>query len=69
MYCLNSKNIKEFEIPIISYICYKTLLLSSIFNKSGSEDGKTFREEESIEILSYWLNLKQVITLKMSQNI
>ena len=53
MYCLNSKNIKEFEIPIISYICYKALLLSSIFNKSGSEDGKIFREEESIEILSY----------------
>ena len=45
------------------------MLLSSIFNKSGSEDGKIFREEESIEILSYWLNLKQVITLKMSQNI
>ena len=50
MYCLNSKKIKEFEKPIILYICYKTLLLSSIFNKSG--------KEESIEILNYWLNLK-----------
>ena len=50
MYCLNSKKIKEFEKPIILYICYKTLLLSSIFNKSG--------KEESIEILNYWFNLK-----------
>ena len=45
MYCLNSKKIKEFEKPIILYICHKTLLLSSIFNKSG--------KEESIEILNY----------------
>ena len=37
----------------ISCICYKTLLLSSICNKYGSEDEKILmeQEQESIEIL------------------
>ena len=35
----------------MSYICDKTLLLSSICNKCGSEDEKIFKEEKSIEIL------------------
>ena len=35
--------------PKISYIFYKTLLLSSICSKSGSEDKKIFTEQESIE--------------------
>ena len=37
--------------PKVSYICYKTLLLSSICNKCGSEDDKIFKEEVSLEIL------------------
>ena len=36
--------------PKVSYICYKTLLLSSICNKCGSEDDKIFKEV-SLEIL------------------
>ena len=35
----------------MSYICYKTLLLSSVCNKCESEDEKTFVEQESIEML------------------
>ena len=30
------------------YICDKTLLLSNIFNKCGSEDEKIFKEAQSI---------------------
>ena len=45
------KSSKNFKKPKISYICDKTLPLSSICNKCGSEDGKTFKEEESTEIL------------------
>ena len=42
---------KKFMKPKVSYICYKTLLLSSICNKCGSEDDKIFKEEVSLEIL------------------
>ena len=42
---------KTFIKPKVSYICYKTLLLSSICNKCGSEDDKIFKEEVSLEIL------------------
>ena len=35
----------------ISYICYKTFLLSSICNKCRSEDEKIFMEQVSINIL------------------
>ena len=42
---------KKFIKPKVSYICYKTLLLSSICNKCGSEDDKIFKEEVSLEIL------------------
>ena len=51
IYCINCKKYKEFIKSRISYISYKTLLLSSICNKCGSEDEKIFEEEESIEIL------------------
>ena len=51
IYCINCKKYKEFIKSRISYISYKTLLLSSICNKYGSEDEKIFKEEESIEIL------------------
>ena len=44
IYCINCKKYKEFKNPIISYICYKTFLLSNICNKCGSE-------HEKIEIL------------------
>ena len=50
IYCTKCKKHKEFKQPKI-YICDKTLLLSSICKKCGSEDEKIFKEEESIEIL------------------
>ena len=37
--------------PKISYICHKTLLLSSICNKCRGEDEKVSMEQESTEIL------------------
>ena len=45
----------------IAYICNKTLLLSSICYKCGSEDEKIFNKEESIEILK----IIGLITLKI----
>ena len=42
---------KNFIKPNLSYICQKTLLLSSNCNKCGSEEEKIFMEQESIEIL------------------
>ena len=50
-YCIKCKNYKKFIKPKVSYICYKTLLLSSICNKCISEDENIFMEQESIEIL------------------
>ena len=50
IYCTKCKKYKEFKKSKI-YICDKTLLLSSIFNKCGSEDEKIFKEKESTEIL------------------
>ena len=51
IFCINCKKYKEFKKPKITCICYKTLLLSSMCNKRGSEDEKIFKEEESIDIL------------------
>ena len=51
IYCTKCKKYKEFKKDKISYICDKTLLLSSTCNKCGSENAKIFKEEESIEIL------------------
>ena len=55
------KKYKEFKMPKIAYICNKTLLLSSICYKCGSEDEKIFNKEESIEILK----IIGLITLKI----
>ena len=55
-YCTKSKNYKEFKKPKVSYICDKALLLSSNCDKCGGEKKKTFKKEESIEILKI-LNL------------
>ena len=50
IYCVHCKNYKEFNKPGISCICYKTLLLSSICNKCGSEIEQIFMRGEPIEI-------------------
>ena len=47
---VNCKKCKKIKKIIISCICYKTLLLSSICNECRSEDKKMFQEEESIKI-------------------
>ena len=49
--CIKSKKYKKIINPKLSYICYKTLLLSSVCNKCKSEDEKIFVEQESIEML------------------
>ena len=49
--CIKSKKYKKIINPKLSYICYKTLLLSSVCNKCESEDEKIFVEQESIEML------------------
>ena len=49
--CGQCKICKKFKQPKISYICDKTLLLSSIFDQYGSGDENIFKSEESIEIL------------------
>ena len=51
IYCIKCKKYKKFTKPKISFICYKTLLLSRICNKCGSEDKKVFMKQESIKIL------------------
>ena len=52
IYCTKCKKCEEFIKAKISYNCCKTLLLSSICNKHGSEDEQIFMEgAESIEIL------------------
>ena len=49
--CVICGKYKKFKNPKISYIVEKTLVLSIICSKCKNEDGKIFREEESIEIL------------------
>ena len=51
IYCIKFKKYKEFKKLKISYICYKTLLLSSICKKCGGEDEQIFMEAKSIEVL------------------
>ena len=58
---LTVKSIKKFVKPKISYICYKTLLLSSICNKFGIEYEKIFKEEsiETFKVLSLINNIEK----------
>ena len=51
IYCAKCKKYKEFKKPKTSYICDKTLLLPSIYDKIGSEDEKISKEEQSIKVL------------------
>ena len=46
--CMNRKKYRKFKNPNISYIFYKTAILSVICNKFGSKDEKIFKEEESM---------------------
>ena len=51
IYCVICDNYRKFDIPKISYILEKTLVLSIICSKCKSENEKIFKEEESSEIL------------------
>ena len=46
---IKCRRYKKLVKPKLPYVCYKTLLLSSICNKCGSEDEKIFMEQESIK--------------------
>ena len=48
IYWTKCKKYKELKKPYISYICDKTLFLSSICDKCGSVDEETFKEKKSI---------------------
>ena len=51
IYCIVCGKNKKFKNLKISYIFEKTLVVSTIYNKCGNEDGKIFKEEDSIQIL------------------
>ena len=55
---LRVEKYKKFVKSKISYVCYKTLLLSSIYKKCGSEDEKIFKEYVKIfkNIKNAWFN-------------
>ena len=56
IYCIKCNKYREFKTPKISYVFCKTLVLSVISNKSGSNKDKIFKVEESTEILKVlWL--------------
>ena len=56
----------KFEKPKISYLLEKTLVLSIICSKCENEYEKTFKEEESIEILT---NLVLINNIEKYRNI
>ena len=50
--CMNGKKYRKLKNPNISYVFYKTAILSIICNKFGSKDEKIFKEEESMRTLN-----------------
>ena len=52
LYCFICSKYRKFEKPKISYILEKTVL-SIICSKCKNEDGKIFKEEESIDQLKF----------------
>ena len=53
IYCTNCRKFKEFKTPKIAFIFDKALVLSITWDKRGSVDKRTFKEEKSIAILNY----------------
>ena len=60
-YCAISSKYRKFEIPKVSYILAKILVLSIICSRCKNEDQKIFKEEESIKKLK----ILGLITLKI----
>ena len=62
LYCVIWCKYRTFEKPTTSYLLGKILLLSIICSKCKNKDKKSFKKEESIEILKI-LGLIQNIEL------
>ena len=60
LYCVVCGKWRKFEKSKISYLLEKTLVLSIICSKCKNEDGKIFKEEESIKTLKVF-SLIQII--------
>ena len=78
IYCIKCNKYRIFKNPKILYIFDKTLTLSIIYKKCGSNDEIIYKEEKSIDILRlfgltnilnelymYWPNVN-IITLKIN---
>ena len=59
LYCVICNKYRKFEKPKISHLLDKTLVISIICSRSKNEDEKTFKEEESIEILGLINNIEE----------
>ena len=66
LYCVICSKYRKSEKPKISYLLEKTLVLSIICSKCENEYEKTFKEEESIEILT---NLGLINNIEKYRNI
>ena len=51
LYCVICSNYRKLENLKILYLLEKTSVLSIIFSKCKNEDGKIFKDEESIKVL------------------
>ena len=51
LHCVICGKYRKFEKHKISYLLEKTLVLSIICSKFKNEDGKLFKNEESVEVL------------------
>ena len=60
LYCVISNKYRKFEKPKTSYLLEKTLVISIICSKCKNEDEKSFKEEESIEILEILCLLENI---------
>ena len=63
IYCFIFGKYRKFKNPKISYIFQKALVLSIIWSKNKNEDEKTYKEEESIEILKILGSIKSIYLL------
>ena len=58
VYFIRRNKYRKFKNRKISYIFDKTLVLSIIYEKCGSNDEKIFKEKESVEILNIHGSIK-----------
>ena len=58
--CIICSKYRKFEKPRISNLLEKALVLSIICSKCKNEDGKLFKEEESMEILKVFGSIENI---------